>query len=89
MPDNETPDASTVYLFGQTMTSIAACAPASLTRDEVEAKVNVQSPTAISSAWTVTDETELKDDSTGEKITHPLPCPDGEPGTRLHYLLYC
>jgi hypothetical protein len=69
-------------LFRASLCSGVACAPATMPRRKVEAAVNEQHPTGISSRWTISRKRKLDD---GNK--HPAPCL--EDATRRHYLMEC
>lgn len=70
-----------VYSLG--LVSCSVCAPREMTRDEVEAAVNVAEPTGISSEWRVSDEPTF---SGGQ----PNPCPcEQQPESHVHYLMHC
>ena len=77
-------DDSSVFFIGEPgLVSMAVCAPAELTLEQIAAAVNAKSPTGIDSTWTVTAKADLPDDVP----TYPVPCPDG--GGRLHYMVNC
>ena len=62
------------------------CAPAHWTAEQVEDVANRQSPTGISSRWSVADPSPTENGE-GLHNTSTLPCPD-EPG-RTHWHLSC
>jgi hypothetical protein len=72
-----------VYVYALGLVSCSACAPASMTPEEVAAAVNELEPTGISSPWTVSEDPEF---ATGQP--NPAPC-DQEPEARKHYLMDC
>lgn len=74
----EEPEAN-VYSAGLCFSS--ACAPKTMTRDEIERQVNERHPTGISSRWAVSDEA-FRDGS-----PNPSPCDGVE--DRQHWLLSC
>lgn len=74
---------SAVKPYALGLDTLSACAPSSLTIAEVEAELNLISPTGIDSLWTWAQ---------GEsfKSGHPNPNPcDQEPQSRVHYLFHC
>lgn len=50
--------------------------------EQIEAAVNAEFPTGITSRWTL-----CRDKSFGDGTPHPAPCPDDD--ARWHYLLSC
>ena len=76
-------DTDVFFIGGPGLVSMAVCAPAVLTREQIAAEANAKNPTGISSGWAVTDEADLPDDIT----TYPVQCPD-EPARR-HYMMHC
>jgi hypothetical protein len=69
-----------VYTFGLCYAS--ACAEKDVPRDEVEAAVNGQCPTGISSRWAISSEPTFKDGQ-------PNPCQCEQDHNRQHWLLSC
>jgi hypothetical protein len=76
-------DPDQVYVYAVGLVCTSACAPAGLSPEQVATAVNMESPTGIASAWTVSDDAEFADGT-----PHPAPC-DQDPDGRRHYLLYC
>lgn len=72
-----------IYCIGGVgIVAVSVCAPKDTSCEAIEAWVNTESPTGISSPWAISDD-EFADG-------HPNPCPcDQEPKARLHYLLNC
>lgn len=73
-----------IYCIGSPgLVCVSVCAPKDTPTEDIEAWVNGECPTGISSAWAISDDAEF---AAGQ----PNPCPcDQEPETRLHYLLNC
>jgi hypothetical protein len=72
-----------IYCIGSPgLVSVGVCAPKDTPREDIEAWVNGEHPTGISSPWAVSDEAFAGGEA------NPCPC-DQEPETRLHYLLTC
>ncbi len=69
-----------VYAVG--LAKLSCCALADMQPDEIEAEVNRQEPTGISSRWTWAHQSF----ATGQ--TNPCKC-DKYPSTREHWLLEC
>jgi hypothetical protein len=70
-----------VVVYNSGMIYCSACAPADMPVAEVEAEVNRQSPTGISSAWRIADE------PFEGGAPNPSDCNDGP--LKKHYLLSC
>ena len=70
-----------VIVYTSGLVNCCACAPADMPAEDVEAAVNRQNPTGISSRWSVSDEPF----SGGEP--NPSPCSDGP--LKKHWLLSC
>jgi hypothetical protein len=85
-PKPPTDDSSVFFTGSPGLVSMAVCAPAGMTREEIVAQVNVKSPTGLVGGWIVTDEGDLPDDI-DLTAGYPRPCPDG--GGRLHYVMNC
>lgn len=74
---------SSVFIItGTDSVAVAACAPASMTPDEVTAAVNAQQPGGGAREWAVAAEADLPDDFTGSP--YPGVCSNAD---RRHYLL--
>lgn len=79
----ETLESERIYcIAGPGICAVSVCAPKDTPRDEIEAWVNQESPTGISSPWAISED----DFASGE--SNPCPC-DQQPEERLHYLLNC
>lgn len=76
-------DSSVFFIGGLGLVTVAVCAPAALTREQIGAEVNAKSPTGISSPWAVADAADLHD----YDGPYPVQCPD-EP-RRRHYMMHC
>lgn len=70
-----------VYLYAHGLVYTSACAPAAMPPEQVEAAVNIESPTGISSCWSLADE------PFADGTPNPGPCDQGP--DRRHYLLSC
>lgn len=75
-------DATSVYYLGQSLVSMAVCAPAGMDAAAVAADANRANPTGITGGWAY-DEAEQPADG-----PNPRPCPD-DPQGRRHWLLIC
>ena len=73
--------AERVTIYAQGLVCSSVCADGDMTPEEVEQAVNEQSPTGISSRWTISKEP-FKDGT-------PNPHPCEVISTRKHYLLEC
>ena len=71
-----------VIVYSAGLVCCSACAPKSLTNEEVEAAVNAQLPTGLDHGWSISEDATFK---TGQ--TNPCECEDDT--TRMHYLLNC
>lgn len=71
----------TVYVYAEGLYLCSVCAPAGMSREVVEAVVNSQNPSGISSPWRIAD----RQFRTGQ----PNPTPCDQHGDRMHYLLSC
>jgi hypothetical protein len=70
-----------VSVYSAGLVYASACAPGSMPLEQVEAAVNAQSPTGISSRWSLAGE------PFADGTPNPGPC-EQEPACR-HYLLSC
>lgn len=61
---------------------LSACAPKSMSREDIEAAANVEHPTGIASRWRVSSDPTFR---TGQ----PNPCPCESVRGRVHHLLSC
>ena len=68
------------YRVGLCMASV--CAPKRMPIEEVEAHVNADHPTGISSSWRLDDAESFRNGS-------PNPCPCEQDSGRVHWLLSC
>jgi hypothetical protein len=69
-----------VYAVG--LVCASACAPVDATCEEIEAAVNLEHPTGISSQWRIAEDKQF---SSGQ----PMPCPCESNDDRQHWLLNC
>lgn len=75
--------AERIYCIGSVgLVCVSVCAPKETPPADIEAWINGESPTGISSPWRISE------DAFASGQPNPCPC-DQEPGTRLHYLLNC
>mgnify|MGYP001605579981 FL=1 len=73
---------SKVEIYAVGIASMSVCALDSMTKEEIEAEANRQSPTGISSHWHIAEESTF---AGGE----PMPRKCYQLGGRLHRLLHC
>lgn len=73
---------SDVRVYAMGLISLAACAPAEMTGEQVAAEVNTEAPTGISSQWQPSEEPFEGQDA------NPIPC-NHEPEARCHWLMEC
>lgn len=71
-----------VIILGVGLVAGAACAPSVMSRDKVEAEVNIKAPTGIPSRWSIAEETHFR---TGEENGGVCP----KHADRRHWLLHC
>lgn len=72
-----------VHVYSNGLVHCSACAPKSMTREEVADAVNAKNPTGIESGWSVSGDAEFAGGG-----PNPSPC-DQEPDARLHWLMAC
>lgn len=72
-----------VYRTGFTHCSI--CVPHDMSREDIEAGMNLLHPTGISSPWRISPDSHFA----GGLAPHPTPCERANGAGRLHYLMVC
>jgi hypothetical protein len=70
-----------ITIYAKGLVHCSVCCPKELTREEIEAHVNMENPTGIDSKWKISDEAF----ASGE--ANPSVCEKN--ANRLHYLLVC
>ena len=69
-----------IYSIGPV--SMSVCVSEDMSREEIERRANAESPTGISSRWSISDEPTF---ANGD----PMPCPCNTKSDRQHWLLHC
>jgi hypothetical protein len=72
-----------VEFYAEGLMAASVCAPRDMPRDEVVRLANLKYPAGTDLGWAISADATFR---TGEP--NPSPC-DGNPETRLHYLLNC
>jgi hypothetical protein len=75
-------DRKDVIIYSAGIVACSACAPKTMTPDEVTADVNVQLPTGLDHGWSISEDKFFKSG-------HPNPCQCEDDESRLHYLFNC
>lgn len=75
-------DRTDVIVYASGIAVCSACAPKSMSREDVEAQVNAKLPTGLNHGWSISDQPTFKG---GE----PNPCQCEDVDARQHFLLEC
>ena len=76
-------DTSVFFIGNPGLVTMAVCAPAAMTREQIAAEANSKNPAGIAGGWVVSELAGLTD----YDGPYPVQCPD-EDGRR-HYMMHC
>lgn len=76
-----TPADKGIHVYSTGLVHCSVCAPSDISAEEIVREVNLHSPTGISSAW------QLSDESFADNEPNPHPCERAS--ERMHYLMVC